>query len=330
MPKFRLAGLAALAATALLLTACSSTAAPSSTQEDAGTAGSEQVALNVGITPIVNAASVYVGIENGQFEAHNLTVTPSIVQNTSTAIPSLMNGELDIALINSVALVTAGAKGLPIQVISGSDRYPEDPSVDSTALVVDPASGITELAHLEGKTVAVVGLKSGPELATRVVLEQAGVSPDAVDFVELAYPDMVAAVQANRVDAAFIVDPFLSKAKAEGLTFISQPFYEGLGGMSAMAWVTSAEFAAANPEVIEQFNAAIQETSEFANENPDAVRAILPEFTALTPEAVDTAVLSHYDSALAGEDLAAWSELLAEHEFVTAGYDASELLWSQP
>lgn len=330
MSRFRLPGLATVAIAALALAGCATPSTSTSPEGESGGTTDEQVTLNVGITPIVNAASVYVGIDNGQFTDHNLEVTPTVVQNTSTAIPSLMNGELDIALINSVALVTAGAKELPIQVISGSDRYPTDASVDTTALVVNSASGISEVTDLEGKTVAVVGLKSGPELATRVVLEESGVSPDAVDFVELAYPDMVAAVQAGRVDAAFIVDPFLSKAKAEGLTSISQPFTDGLGGMSAMTWVTSEEFAATNPEIIENFNTAVREASEYANDNPDAVRAILPEFTSLSEEAIENTVLSHYDSSLTADDLESWSDLLAAHGFIAEGYEASGLLWTQP
>ena len=106
-------------------------------------------------------------------------------------------------------------------MIGGSDRYPDDASNDTTALIVNPESGITSVADLEGRTIAIVGLRSGPEVATRVVLDEAGVDSESVSFVELAYPDMVAAVQGDRVDAAFIVDPFLSKAKAEGLEIIS-------------------------------------------------------------------------------------------------------------
>ena len=99
--------------------------------------------------------------------------------------------------------------------------------------------------------------------------------------------------------------------------------------MSAMTWLVSKEYAAANADAITRFNAAIQEAADFSNENPDAVRAVLPQFTPLSEAAVQNAVLSRYDSTLAGEDLNDWSELLSGYGFIDADYDASGLIAQQ-
>ena len=326
MLRTRLTALAAAAAALLALTGCSAGTSPST--PDAG--ADDVIAINVGITPIINAANVYVGMEEGIFERHGLDVTPVVVQNTSTAIPSLINGELQVALINAVAAVTAGSKGLPIQIVSGSDRYPTEPAEDTTAIVVKPDSGISDVTDLAGTTIAIVGLKSGPELATRVLLDEAGVDLASVNFVELAYPDMVAAVEAGRVDAAFIVDPFLSNAKAAGLEVVAQPFTEGIGGMNAMTWVASESYIGANAEAIERFTAAIQEAADFSNDNPESVRAVLPEFTTLSEASIENAVLGRYDSSLSVEDLEAWSAILVKYGFIEEEFDTSGLIWHKP
>ena len=109
MKKTRIAIVAGVTSAMLALAGCAG-AAPAA--EPSASAADDQsvIQLNVGITPIINAADVYVGIEQGIFEEHGLDVNPVIVQNTSTAIPSLLNGELQVALINSVAAVTAGSR----------------------------------------------------------------------------------------------------------------------------------------------------------------------------------------------------------------------------
>ncbi len=317
--------IAGLAAAMIVLSGCTGeggAGAGSSAQSD------DQVTeLTVGITPIANAANLYIAIDQGYFDDEGLVVTPSVIQTAATAIPSLLNDELQLALMTSVPVITAASKGLPVVVASGNDRYPVDGVGDTTALIAAPDSGVSSVEGLADKTVAVVGLKSAPELALRVVLEEAGVDPADVEIVEIAYPDMVSALQSDRVDAAFVVDPFLSEAEAAGLVPISQPFTEGLGGMTALTWVAGEQFANANPETITKFTTAIQRAAEYANENPEAVRAVLPTFTSLSPEAIENSVIPLYDSSLSEADVENYVELMEREGFIEAGYDPSDLLW---
>jgi len=318
---------ASLAAILLALTGCAGAG-----NSDAGSpaAADDQVTkLIVGVTPIANAANLYIGLDQGFFEDEGLEVTPSVIQTASTAIPSLLNDELQLALMTSVPVITAASKGLPVSVVSGNDRYPTDGAGDTTALVAAPNSGVTSLEDLAGKTIAVVGLKSAPELALRVVLEDAGVDPADVEIVEIAYPDMVSALQSDRVDAAFVVDPFLSAAKAAGLAIISQPFTDGLGGMTALTWVASDEFATANPDTVAKFAKAVERAGQYANENPEAVRALLPTFTKLSPEAISNSIIPVYDSTLAEGDIQDYVDLMVREGFIEAGYDPSALLWNR-
>ena len=172
-----LTSVATIAAAALVLAGCSGGETSASAD---GAGASEVTELKVGVTPIANAANLYIALEQGYFTEEGLEVTPTIIQTASTAIPSLLNDELQLALMTSVPTVTAASKGLPISVVSGSDRYPTDGAADTTALVVAPESGISSLADVAGKTVALVGLKSAPDLALRVVLEEAGVDPSDI------------------------------------------------------------------------------------------------------------------------------------------------------
>ena len=79
-----------------------------------------------------------------------------------------------------------------------------------------PKGGVTDAKQLEGKTVSVNTLKNLPEVAVRNALEQAGVDPSTVKFVEIPFPDVPAALESKRVDAAFAVEPFVGASAGAG------------------------------------------------------------------------------------------------------------------
>src|SRR5699024_6995447 len=117
----------------------------------------------VGVTPIINAAPLFLAIEEGYFEEEGLEVTPTIIQAAASAIPSLLNNELEFALISAVPTLNAASQGHPLRIVSGNDRYVTDLSVpQSGGVVAAPDSGVTSIEDLEGKTVALVGLKNAP------------------------------------------------------------------------------------------------------------------------------------------------------------------------
>ena len=323
-----LTSVATIAAAALVLAGCSG-GETSASADGATTGASEVTELKVGITPIANAANLYIAIEQGYFTEEGLDVTPTIIQTASTAIPSLLNDELQTGPDDVGPDRDRGVEGAADQRCVGQRPIPKDGAADTTALVAAPESGISSLADVAGKTVALVGLKSAPDLALRVVLEEAGVDPSDVEMVEIAYPDMVSALKSNRVDAAFVVDPFLSAAKAAGLDVVSQPFTEGLGGMNALLWVGSDAFVQANPETAGKFASAIKKAGEYANENPEAVREVLPEFTSLSPEAIAKSVIPSWDGEISDADIQAYVDLMKREGFIAEGAPGVEdLLWA--
>jgi NitT/TauT family transport system substrate-binding protein len=324
-PGRRLTLLAAATASALVLAGCAAEAAPAASGDAAEV---EVASITVGVTPIANAATVYLASDQGFFEEESLEVTPSIIQAAAAAIPSLLNDELQFALISAVPTITAASKGLPVEIALANDRYGEgDDYVDGAALVASAGGGVTDVSDLAGKTVAVVGLKSAPELATRLALEEIGVDADSIDFVEIAYPDMVSALQADRVAAAVVVDPFLSQAKASGLAILSQPFIDGLGGEVGTTWVTSTEFATAQADVAGRFQRAMTKAIEYAAANPDEVRRIMGTYTEMSEQALANAVLPVYDASITDENVQFVADVMYGEGFIDTAFDTEGLLW---
>src|SRR5699024_11817089 len=125
-------------------------------------------------------------------------------------------------------------------------------------------------------TAAVIDLNTEQNLSITVVLNEEKVDVSDVENVEISYPAMMPALESERIDAAFLVDPCLSVAKGEGFQTISQPFTEGLGGMRALQWISSEDFVESNPDTARKFNDGITEAGECAKDNPDKEHRVSP------------------------------------------------------
>ena len=284
----------------------------------------------VGATPIINAVPLYIGIEKGFFEEAGLDVQASLIQAAATAIPQLLNGELRYASVSTVPTITARSQGLGVQIALANDEYPSTAEEDITGIVVARDSGIDDLAGLEGKTIAIAALKSIVELVPRMLLAQAGLDPDSVRFVELPYPDMIAAVNAGTVDAALLGEPFLSAAVEQGMPVIAHPFSAVVGGVSGLTWIASEEYLNGNADAAQRFEEAMTRAIEYAAGHPDEVRAIAKTFMTTPPEAIDKLKLPNFSADITEQDIKTVATAMLEHGFVEEEPDTSSLVHGMP
>ncbi|MFT4084811.1 MAG: ABC transporter substrate-binding protein [Nocardioides sp.] len=318
----RIAAALMAAALGVALTACGSST-------DTGTTAAGLTEVTVGVTPISNAAAVYLGTQQGFFEDEKIEVDVKTIQAASSAIPSLLKNQLQFALVSAVPTITAASKGLDIKIVTGNDRFSDDPETpDGAELVAAKGSGITETADLAGKTIAVVGLQSAPELAVRLALKKAGVDPSGVKFVEIAYPDMVSALESARVDAAVVVDPYLSQATQAGLKAVMEPFPEGLPGRAGTTWVASGNYLSDNADVAARFTSAMKKSVAYAAAHPAAVRKIMGTYTSISAADRKSAILPLFNSSVTKSDLTFYAKAMQQQGFLTKEYDASGLLWT--
>jgi NitT/TauT family transport system substrate-binding protein len=159
---------------------------------------------------------------------------------------------------------------------------------------------VTDLKQLEGKKVSVNTLKNLPEVAVRNSLEKAGVDVSKVEFVEIPFPDVPAALEAKRVDAAFAVEPFVGASMAAGATKLAEPFEELAPDLTIAEYFTTEKYASENADVIERFTRAINKSLDYAQQNPDAVRKIITTYTKTPQAAADKMSLPTWSSKVNG------------------------------
>ena len=135
-----------------------------------------------------------------------------------------------------------------------------DPETDFSAVVVPGGSDIQSVADLEGRRVAVNNLKNIGEVTIRKGIEDAGGDGSNVEFVELPFPEMPAAVAGGNVDAAWVVEPFVTVATGQGARAVFYPFAEPIEDLTVATYFTLEPTIQEDPEMVDAFQAAINES----------------------------------------------------------------------
>ena len=148
-------------------------------------------------------------------------------------------------------------------------------------------SDIETITDLEGKTVAVNTLNNVSQIVVNTALEKAGGDPSKVKYVEVPFPDMNAALESDRVDAAFQVEPGYSGGLAAGSRNISNAYEEMAPNYTVATYFTSKQYIAENRDVVDRFARAMQKSLEYAAGHDDEVRAIVGTYTEIPQEVLD-------------------------------------------
>ncbi|WP_324652001.1 ABC transporter substrate-binding protein [Georgenia sp. H159] len=285
--------------------------------------------VQVGATTTVQAATAHLGVSEGFFEDEGLDVEVSVIQAAASAIPSLLNGELHYTLLTSVPLVTAISNGMPIAMALGNDLYETEEGLDDLGIVVRQDSGIASAADLNGKSIAIVALRSAPELATRVALDEAGGDSSTVTFVEIPYPEMAGAIAQGRVDAGLLAPPFFGPAvnESDELASIMHPFPVAFPGGVGGTWAASRDFLENNADTAEAFARAMGKAAEFANQNPDATREAIASYSPIDPEALATVPLTSYSIELPEDDVTRMIDAMVTYGFIEEPVDVADVIW---
>ncbi|WP_089103872.1 ABC transporter substrate-binding protein [Streptomyces hyaluromycini] len=269
-----LAGLAT--GTFLLATAaCGSSGSSSSTSPSSG----GTTTVKVGIIPIVDVAPLYLGQKEGFFSKRGLKLSMTLAQGGAAIVPGVTSGQFQFGFSNMTSLMIAQSSNVPVQAIANGVASTGVAGKDFGGLVVKKGSSITSPKQLEGKKVAVNTLKNINETAVRESVRKAGGDPDKVQFVELAFDQMPAALDKGQIDAAMAVEPALATMKLQGATEIASPLVDVAENLTVAMYFTSTSYAQKNPGVVTKFQAAVAESLSYADAHPDEVRQIVTTYT---------------------------------------------------
>jgi NitT/TauT family transport system substrate-binding protein len=291
-----------------------------------GPGAAEQTTLRVGVIPIADVAPLYLGIKQGFFEDRQLKIEPQLAEGGAAITPAVLSGDFQIGFSNTVSLLIAASKDLPVTIISQGvlgGKTEEEAWADLLVLKDGP---IKEPKDLEGKTIAVNTLKNICEVTIKASLEQEGVAVDTLEFTEVPFPDMNAALEAGRVDAACVVEPFVSQGKAGKARGIAPFYVRTAPDLTVATYFTSTQYAEENADVVDRFVQAMNKSLTYAESHPDEVRKVLLDYTEIPPEAAEAIKLPVWRPDLNEPTIERLSELSVKYGLIEEKPDLDELI----
>jgi NitT/TauT family transport system substrate-binding protein len=267
--------------TAVVLALSLTTGCGSDTAHPTASGGLDEV--KVGVISIVDVAPFYLGIQQGFFTKHRIKVDAQTAQGGAVVIPAVVSGQWQFGFSNVTSLLVGRDRGLPLKVVAAGNYTTGKAGADFGGVVVPADSPLRSPADLAGHTVAVNNLKNIGDTTVRESVRKAGGDPTTLKFVEISFPDAPAALQSHQVDAAWIVEPFLSTALAKGNRVVAWNLVDADPNLMIAAYFTSEQVTAKNPDLVARFKAAVDESLTYAQLHPEQARAVLKTYTKIDP-----------------------------------------------
>lgn len=244
-----------------------------------GPGGLEKTTLNVGLLPVPEGVPLYIAIQQGLFKAEGLKVTPQFIQTGAAAVPLLRSGKLDISLTNYVAsLLAQEQSGGAVKWKFVADAYQGEKG--AFVVGVGAESSIKSAQDLTGKKIAVPGLKSIATLSVSASLRAEGIADESVEYVEMAFPQMLPALEAGRVDAAWLAEPFISQLHRQGGRTVLDTMAPGgpTRNLPISGWGVLGDYADKHPKTVAAFQRAMAKAQRMAAQDRGLVARTLPTF----------------------------------------------------
>lgn len=307
----------------LALSGCSALGGSDSSGGNPQGGGPERATLRVGMLNIVDTASFYLAQQRGFFQAEGLTVEPITAQGGAASTPGLVGGSLDVAFGNYVSFFLAQSQGVG-QFRLISDGYQADAN---TFLILARPDGLVRTPRdLTGRRVAVNTFRNIVELNAQSALQTNGVDPNSVQFVEVPFPDMAAALATGRVDAAAMVEPFITSASR---SLGAVPILDTASGPTAdipiAGYGTTEAFARENPRTVAAFQRAMARGQQAASDRRN-VEQVLPTYIRIDQSTASLITIGTFPQSLDATRLQRVADLMQQFGLVPGRFEVQPML----
>lgn len=281
--RARQGGLTAVIAIAVMgtLAACSGSPGTSTTGTSGGALTTVTVALPTSVTSFANS-DVAVADQLGYFKQAGIKVVVSNLKSGTSTTTAVAGHKVDIGGASIEPVVNASAGGSDIRIVgSYTDRLPVEMVTPNT---------IKTPADLRGKRLGIQEVGAFREVMTRMILENAGMTPQDVQYVSVGANAYISTLIQGQIDSA-ILQPeqyiqALEKDKSlhslVNLNKIQPQYYYG-------TYFTSESWMSKNPKAVQGFVQAITEAHRTMYKDESKVVPIIAKVTQFDPSVIEQA-----------------------------------------
>ena len=234
-------------------------------------AGGEREVLAVGYLPVTCHLTCPVTdfasktSPRTRFESQRFTDFPTVVE-------TLKSGRIEATFMIAPLAMKLREQGVKVKIAYLGHR-------DGSTVMVRKDLQVASLKDLEGRVFALPSKYSNQNLVIRKLMNDQGVKPDSIRFVDMAPPDMPGALASKAIDAYFVGEPHAARAELDGSGQVLYHAKDIWPRFISCVLVVTEKLIDERPEVVTDLVRGIAESGEWAETHrEDAARLVSPYF----------------------------------------------------
>jgi len=189
-----------------------------------------------------------------------------------TVVESIKADRLEASFMIAPLAMKLREQGVPVKILYLGHR-------DGSEVMVRKDLAVTSLRDLRGKTFAIPSKYSNQNLVVHKLMQDQGVKPEEIKFVEMPPPDMPGALAAKAIDAYFVGEPFAAKAELDGSGRVLYYAKDIWPHFISCVLVVHEKLIKERPAVVRDLVRGIAESGEWAETHRlDAAKVVSPYF----------------------------------------------------
>lgn len=255
----------------LLVAGCGEGPAPSTPSSAGVGAADGREVLSVGFLPVTCHLTCPVtdfaskASKATRFESQRFTDFPTMVE-------TMKSGRLDASFMIMPLAMKLREQGVPVKITYLGHR-------DGSTVMVHKDDPARSLADLKGKTFALPSKFSNQNLVIHKLMEDQGVKPEEINFIEMPPPDMPGALAARAIDAYFVGEPHAGKAEMAGFGRVLYHAKDIWPHFISCCLVVTEKLIQEKREVVQELVTSIAASGEWAETHRmDAAKVVSPYF----------------------------------------------------
>jgi len=287
-------------------------------------AGPALAKVVVATLPVTDTATAVLAQAKGYLREEGLDLELKLVDIGPATTASIVSGAADLSQSNYATLLSARSEGLPVVFLAEATRCV--PTGYSTVIVL-PDSPIRSPAELVGKRVATSVIGGIGPFTIAVWMDGYGLNFRAIEWVQMPFGAMGAALQRRQVDAAWVVEPYGTLYRTDlnarvVLDTCSGPTSE----IPFAAWATTEQTVRQKGDLLLRFRRAIYRAARLAGTDPNEIRRILPTYTPIRPELASRIALEKYPVATSPVAIQRFEQLMRKVGFLNRPVDVGPMI----
>jgi len=286
------------------------------------------IPVQIGAAPIDLNGAVFYAQDLGYFKQAGLDVTIGLTfAGVEASAAALLAGSIQVGSANTATIAQAHLRGIDFRFFAPAGIFTESARPTEVVAVLK-SSPIRTAADLDGKTLGVNSLSSMLQVATTSWDDKHGGNGKSLHFVELAFPQMDAALNEHRIDAAVLTEPFATAA--DDTRVIGSPEEGVAPTFMTLGWYSTADWLNKNPDVARKLITALRQAAAWGNTHPAESAAILGKYSKIPVPVAEKMARAVYGLDLDPKLIQPPLDVAARYGYIAHTFPAAEIMWAPP